>query len=99
MQEKGINKVTQTNENETLKSVDTQTSSTEVSDKCTETLLTNLEIDSDIEHLFSGFCKEMLRQLGKTNLEKSHVRLFVYTGDEKNSGMWGLISLCDNEKS
>ena len=84
LQEKGSNKVTQTDENEMSKTatIDTQTSSTEMSDKGTETLLKNLEIDSDIEHLFSGFCKETLRQFGKVNLGKSHVRLFVYTGDE-----------------
>ena len=42
----------------------------------------HLDLDSDNEHLFSGFCKEMLKQLGKTDLEKSHLRLLVYKGDE-----------------
>ena len=55
---------------------------TEVSDKTTETLLCNLDLEPDIEHIFSGFCKETLIQLGKTNLVNSHLRLLVYRGDE-----------------
>ena len=77
-------KAIQTDGNNSLetKTVESQTSAVEVKDNSTETLLTILDLDSEIEQLFSGFCKEMLKQLGKTNLEKSHLRLLVYTGDE-----------------
>ena len=66
----------------TSNTVETQTNMTEVSDKTTETLLCNLDLEPDIEHIFSGFCKETLRQLGKTDLVTSHLRLLVYKGDE-----------------
>ena len=61
LQEKAI----QTDGNDSLetKTVESQTSAVEAKDNSTETLLTILDLDSDIEHLFSGFCKEMLRQL------------------------------------
>ena len=64
------------------KSVEAQTSTIEVTDKATETLLRNLDLDSEIEQLFSGFCKQALMQLGLSNVPKSHLRIFVYTGDE-----------------
>ena len=85
LQEK-VNKETQTDETDSLrtKTVEAQTSAIEVADKCTETLLTKLNLDPDIEKLFSGFCKETLKQLGKIDLEKYHFRLLVYTGDEND---------------
>ena len=75
-------KATQTDEMLKTNTVEAQTCSTEVEDKSTETLLMHLDLDSDTEHLFSGFCKEMLKQLGKNDLGKSHLRLLVYKGDE-----------------
>ena len=41
-----------------------------------------LDLTSRILKTFSVFCKETLKQLGKTDLENSHLRLLVYTGDE-----------------
>ena len=49
-------------------------------DKETETLLTNIELGPDIEYDISGFCKVMLKQLGKNEFENisSQLRLFMY---------------------
>ena len=51
---------TQTVETEPLntKSVEAQTSAIEVTDKYTETLLTNLDLDSEIEQFFPEFANK-----------------------------------------
>ena len=56
--------MTQTDETNSLKTktVEAQTSVTEVTDKCTETLLTKVDLDPDIEKIFAVFCKETLKQ-------------------------------------
>ena len=54
-----------------------------MADKNTETLLTTVNLSPDIEHIFSGFCKQGLKQLGfLPDLDKCHLRLFIYNGDD-----------------
>ena len=70
--------MTQTEENKPNVTAETKTSSVELTDKDTKTLLTTVNLSPDIEHIFSGVCKQALKQLGfRPKLDKCHLRLFV----------------------